>query len=100
MHSAIFHRLRSVPPLVHIVLAQASRQRVAGGITAAIFDEQIRRLTREELEPRRLTLLTRELPGGRTRFIIKEKATRAVCDMLTFDADGVLETDSAELVES
>ena len=39
----------------------------------------------------------RELPGGRTRFIIKEEKTGVVCDMLSFDADGVLEPDSAAI---
>ena len=37
--------------------------------------EQIRRITREELEPKSLTLLVRESPADRTRFIIKECRT-------------------------
>ena len=100
MQSEIFRRLRSVPPLVHIVLTQATRQRMGGEITDAIFDEQIRLITREELEPKGLTLLVRDLRGGRTRFIIKEKATGAVCDMQDFDAHGVLEPDSPDLAET
>lgn len=97
MKSEIFHRLRSVPPLVYIVITQATRRRVEGAITDAVFDEQIRRIEHEELTPNGMKLLVGELPGGRVRFIIKQAATGAVCDMLHFDADGALESDSAEL---
>ena len=91
MKSDVFPRLRSVPPIVRIIVTQATRRRADGGITQAIFEEQIRRITQEELEPKGLTLLVRDLPGGRTRVLIKEKATGTVCDMLDFALNGMLE---------
>ena len=97
MNSELFRRLRSVPPLVYVVLPQATRRRAEGAITDSVFDEQIRRIESEELLPKAMKLLVRELPEGRMRFIIKDEATGGVCDMLNFDADGALESDSAEL---
>ncbi len=99
MKSHTFHRLSSVPAIVHIVLAQATRLRTEGAITQTTFDEQIRRISQEELTPRKLKLLVRELPAGRTRYIIKEQKTGAVCDLLNFDENGALEPDSAALLE-
>jgi hypothetical protein len=99
MQSDIFRRLRTVPPIVHVVLTQAARRRARGNITDAIYEEQIRRLAREELEPKGLKLLERQIAGGRTRFIIKEQATGIVCDLLNLDAQGMLEADSSHLVE-
>lgn len=47
-----------------------------------------------------LKVLVRDLPGGRTRFIIKEQSSGAVRDLMNYDVRGVLEADSTELVES
>ncbi|MEO8352557.1 MAG: hypothetical protein ABI680_12545 [Chthoniobacteraceae bacterium] len=88
-----------MPGIVHIVLAQATRLLAEGAITRDTFDRQIRRLSQEELTPRKLTLLVRELPAGRTRYIIKEQKSGAVCDLLNFDENGILEPDSASLLE-
>ncbi len=96
MRTNIFQRLKAVPPIVRIIITQATRHRAQGTLTDTVFEEQIRRVAREELEPKGLTLLARDLPGGRTRFIIKEQATGAVCDLLDFAADGSLESDSSE----
>ena len=96
MKSNLSPRLKAVPPIVRIVLTQATRHRAQGLITDAVFEEQIRRIAREELEPKRLTLLARDLAGGRTRFIIKEQATGAVCDLLEFGMDGSPESESIE----
>ena len=96
MQSEIFRRLKSVPAIVHIIVTQATRRRAEGGISEAVYHEQIRRITREELEPKGLTLLMRELPGGRARCIIKEQASGRVCDLLEFAADGTLETEDSE----
>jgi hypothetical protein len=46
-----------------------------------------------------MRLLVRELPDGRSRYIIKERKTGAVCDLLNFDKNGALEPDSAALLE-
>ncbi len=94
MQSEIFRRLKSVPTLVRIIITQAALRRAEGEITQAVFEEQIQRITREELEPKGLTLLVRELPAGRTRFLIKEKSDGAVCDLMDFAADGTLESDA------
>ena len=97
MNSEASHRLKSVPPIVHIVITQATRVRAAGGITEEVFAAQIRRLAREELEPKGLTLLVRDLADGRRRFLVKETATGAVCEMLDFAADGTLEREESEV---
>ena len=80
----MFQRLNSMPPIVRIVIAQAVRARALGGINERIFSEQMNRLRREELEPKGLTLLARDLPGGRTRILLKEMAGGAIRDMLDF----------------
>lgn len=101
MRSEIFRRLKSVPTIARIVIRQATRRRAEGIITEAVYDEQIRRITREELAPKALTLLVRDLPGGRRRFLFKENATGTVCEMMDFAADGTLENeDSGPLEEN
>ncbi|HEX8296036.1 MAG TPA: hypothetical protein VF593_07030 [Chthoniobacteraceae bacterium] len=75
-----------IPEIVHIVLSQADRHRRAGLISEEFFEGQVRRLTREELEPRCLTLLIRELSDGRTRFLIKRTDSGQVCDMFETDS--------------
>jgi hypothetical protein len=100
MQSEIFRRLPSVPALVHVVLTQATRRRAERSITDSVYNEQIDRIAREELNPKGLKLLVRELQGGRIRFIIKEQASGVVCEMMTFDSAGTLEPDSAELVDT
>ena len=59
--------------------------RSEGVLTNAAFEEKIGRLCREELEPRRLQLVRRELPGGRMRFLIKAAATGTVCDTIEYE---------------
>jgi CheY-like chemotaxis protein len=86
-----------VPPIVRIVLTQATRQRAGGGITQTIFDEQVRRIDSEELAPKGLGLLMRELPGGRTRFLVKNKVTGTVCEMFEFGHDGTHEPSDGSL---
>ena len=88
MQSEMFHRFNSVPTIARIIITQATRRRAKRDITDAVFEEQIRRVRREELEPKGMTLLVRELPDRRTRFLIKEKATGAVFEMMDFAADG------------
>ena len=46
------------------------------------FEEKIRSLFAEELEPRSMFLLVRELSDGRIRFIIKDSATHSFIHML------------------
>jgi len=50
-------------------------------ITEEDFARQVGRITKEELEPRGLTLVIRELADGRTRFLIKSGGSGRVCDM-------------------
>jgi hypothetical protein len=75
-------RRRVLPPIVRIVLTQAARNRRRGAIPEEMFEAQVRRLSREELEPRGLELLVRDLPWGSTRFLVKAKTTGMVCDMI------------------
>ena len=71
-----------LPPIVRIVLCQGAKARAEGTISQAIFDAQIARLTKEELCPRCLVLLERELADGRVRFLIKRQNDGAVCEMI------------------
>jgi hypothetical protein len=74
MKSEMFQRLKSVPPIVRIIISQATRRRAAGHLTDDLFAAQMDRLVLEELAPKGLNLLIRDLPGRRSRFIVKEKA--------------------------
>ena len=71
-------RYRALPPIFHIVLTQAVRHRRRGAITDDVFSAQLRRIAKEELEPRGLELMMRELSSGMTRFLIKAKNTGTV----------------------
>ncbi len=82
------HSARPLPPIVRIVLTQATKHRMRGQITTVKFNAQIERLAREELEPRGLSVLVRDLRGGTTRFIIKTTATGQVWDMIEIGPDG------------
>jgi hypothetical protein len=66
-----------------------------GSLSHAGFEEKVRRLCREELDPRRLQLVRRELPGGKMRFIIKSAATGTICETIEYEpparADGAPE---------
>jgi CheY-like chemotaxis protein len=62
---------RPLPPIVRIVLIQATLHRLRGQITPEVFEAQIRRLSREELEPRGLTLSMSVVKGPATRCLIK-----------------------------
>jgi hypothetical protein len=73
---------RQLPPIVHIVLSQIVRLRSEGALSDAEVENKVTRLIREELDPRGFTLLRRELPGGRLRFLVKAAATGTVCDMI------------------
>ena len=71
-----------IPPLVRTVLTQAARLAIRGEITRELFEAQLDRLRREELEPRGFDLLIRELPGEHVRFLVKAAKSGTVCDMI------------------
>jgi hypothetical protein len=75
------HSGHAIPTIVRIVLRQAAWHRMRGQITPAIFEAQVQRLSREELEPRGLSVWVNDLPFGATRFIIRAHGT--VCEMIT-----------------
>ena len=76
-----------LPPIVRIVLTQAMRYRMSGAITEAMFAAQVRRLEREELDPRGLRLQTRHLSRGGTRFLVRSKTTGTVRYMVECASD-------------
>ena len=78
-----------IPPIVRIVLTQAAQHRMRGWITAIKFEAQVERLSREELEPRGLSVLVRHLVCGTERFIIKKTATGQVWDMIEIEPNDV-----------
>jgi hypothetical protein len=79
----------TLPSIVRIVLTQAAQHRMHGQITQKIFDSQVERIWREELEPHDLSVVVRELPWGTTRFIIKAMTSGQVCDLIEIGPDGV-----------
>ena len=77
---------RKIPEIVHVVLSQVARLRHCGEIAAETFQEKIECLAREELRPRGLDIVVRDLPDGRTRFLIKEKPDGHVRDLIEYPA--------------
>jgi hypothetical protein len=71
-----------LPEIVAIVFQEASRLRNQGELTQPDFEEKLARLAAEELTPRGLELMVRDLPNGATRFLIKESRTGRICEML------------------
>ena len=70
-----------VPPLVGAILREASRRRDRGELSADDFAQKLERLTREELAVRGLELVVRPLSWG-SRYLIKERRTGRICDMI------------------
>ncbi|MDP9292636.1 MAG: hypothetical protein M3O82_09775 [Verrucomicrobiota bacterium] len=70
-----------MPEIVPVVLNQLAQMRSTHSVTDA-FEEKVRRLFADELEPHDLFLLVRKLADGRVRFIIKDRVTDSVIDML------------------
>lgn len=75
---------------IHLTLA--IRQKASGECHETAFEAELQRLKSEELEPNGLTLLTRDLADGRSRFLVKDKGTGTVCAMMDFTQSGRLET--------
>jgi len=71
-----------VPPIVRIVLTQATRRRMRGQITNQKLKAQVARLSREELQPRGLSVQGRDLNSGTRRFFIRTTATGQVREMI------------------
>ncbi len=79
---------RKVPDIVHIVLPQLARVKAERQLTTEQFEKKLKRLTAEELAPRNLHVVVRDLSDGATRFIIKEMSNGNVCDLLDCRCDG------------
>jgi hypothetical protein len=73
---------RNVPEIVPVVVRQLARMFLAQEIPRELFEQKIRRICVEELNPRALMLLVRELPSGGIRFIIKDSATHSFLQMV------------------
>jgi hypothetical protein len=79
---------REIPQIVPVVLTQLARMRAAGELAADAFEEKIQRLCAEELAPRGLMLLSRQLSDGRIRFLIKDSMTHSLIHMLEYPSAG------------
>jgi len=75
-------RSKEIPEAVPKILKQIAGMRSANSIATEAFEEKIRSLFADELEPRSMFLLVRELSDGRIRFIIKDSATHSFIHML------------------
>jgi hypothetical protein len=63
---------QALPEIVTIVLRQLAERHAKRDLTDAEFTTKLNRIAREELQPRRLRLLVRELEDHTTRFLIKD----------------------------
>ena len=77
-------RFKEIPQKVHVVLKHLAEMRSTKVAVVEDFNEKIRSLSAEELEPRSMFLLVRELSDGRIRFIIKDRETNSFIDMLDY----------------
>jgi hypothetical protein len=72
-----------LPEIVRIVLTQATQHWLRDQISAEVFEHQVERLCREELEPRGLIVKVQHLPWKETiRFVIKTKDREQVRDTI------------------
>ena len=85
MNSVIAHSMNSahtIPEIIPIVLKQLASLRAAHQLAEEEFQRKLDRLRKEELDRRGLALLVRDLSDSHTRFIIKDRASESVVDML------------------
>ena len=78
----LVQRSKEIPETVPDILKQIAEMRPARGGTTDVLEEKLRSLFADELEPRSMFLLVRELSDGRIRFIIKDSATNSFIHML------------------
>ena len=80
----------TLPEIVRIVLTQATQHWLREQISAEMFEHQVERLSREELEPRGLMVKVQRLPGrGIVRFVIKTENKEQVRDTIEIGPDEV-----------
>ncbi len=68
--------------IFRIVLSKLGQLRAARRLDEQEFQSKLHRLAREELAPRNLNLLVRDLQDGTTRFIIQDRTENGVCDLV------------------
>ena len=78
----LIQRSKEIPRIVPEILTKIAGMRSAKDGSIEALEEQLQRLFAEELEPRSMFLLVRELSDGRIRFIIKDSATHSFIHML------------------
>jgi len=71
-----------VPEIVHTTLYEMAQLRCTPRWSEADAESKVRQLVSDELEPRGLTLLRRDLADGRLRFLVKARENGAVCDLI------------------
>ena len=72
----------AVPEIVHTTLYEMAQLRCTARWSEADAESKVKQLVSEELEPRGLTLLRRDLADGRLRFLVKARENGAVCDLV------------------
>jgi hypothetical protein len=75
--------------LIDAVLTEATERRNRGELPQNVYEIRINRICTEELKGCGLLLLTRELPNGITRFLIKDERTGSVQHMIECAPAGV-----------
>lgn len=71
-----------IPEIVRIVLSHAEVDLRSGEISRDDFERKLARVRVEELDPRGMTLVVRELSDGGTRFLIKDAHSGKVRDLV------------------
>ncbi len=77
-----------LPQIARVVLPELARLRAARQLSSRDFEVKVTRLIREEFAPRNLSLLICDLPGGATRFIVRDMHSHAVYDLLDCEGPG------------
>ena len=75
-----------IPPIIRIVLTQATRHWMRGQISFARFRAQVQRLSREELATRGLALRSDKSAGGGKRWIIEVAKSGKVLETIEIAA--------------
>ena len=92
--------IKPVPANLLIRITRIVRRKAMGQSTEPGFAAQLERLKLEEFRPLGLSLLFRNLDGGRTRFLVTDDSSGAISAMVDFAADGTLEIGRFDSVEN
>jgi len=83
----VHQTVTDIPPIIRIVLTQATRHWMRGQISFARFRAQVQRLSREELATRGLALRSDQPAGGGKRWFIEVAKSGKVVETIEIAAE-------------